>query len=178
VNPEENVMPYYVMIKNGQGKSLLAGPLDTRELANQMVDPARAEAEKIDPMTRFMEFGTVRVGAAFGPNVPYGKLNAKLGLPIAPVGHAVIAYTQGGYEPAEQRVNVVGQQGNRHFLAERGVTFDVHNPTVAQVRAEIERLTTHGRHRGHKGCDEAAALLTSLIQPTPDASVLDAGLTR
>jgi len=171
-------MPYYVMIKDADRRGLLAGPFDTRKLASQMVDPARAEAVKIDPMAQFMEFGTIRSNSVYGTGQHYGLLNARLGLPVAPPGNSVIAYPQGGYEPADQRINTIGQQGNRRFLAERGVTFDVHNPTVAQVRAEIERLTMHGRHRGHKGCGEAVALLTSLIQPTPDASVLDAGLTK
>lgn len=62
------------------------------------------------------------------------------------------------------RINITGQQGNRHFLADRGVTFETSNPTVAEIQATIEHLRQpHPRHRGHRGCGEAADLLASLL---------------
>lgn len=65
---------------------------------------------------------------------------------------------------SETRVNVTGQQGTRRYLAARGVTFGSHNPTVAQVLAEIERLRgPHMRHRGHLGCRDAAGVLTAIL---------------
>jgi hypothetical protein len=91
-------VPFYVVIKNGQRSGLLAGPFDTREQADDMVDPTRAEAEKIDPMAHFMEFGTVSARSIHGVGTPYGRLNAKLGLPTAPEGNQVVATMESGYE--------------------------------------------------------------------------------
>lgn len=64
---------------------------------------------------------------------------------------------------ADIRVNVTGNQGNRVYLSDRGVSFDAHNPTLGEIDSTILRLTEkHKRHAGHKGCAEAAALLLTL----------------
>ena len=64
------------------------------------------------------------------------------------------------------RVNVTGQQGNRRFLWVRGIEFAQHNPTVASVRDTAAVLRDHTRHRGHKGCLEAADLLDKILRET------------
>jgi hypothetical protein len=64
-----------------------------------------------------------------------------------------------------ERINVTGNQGARRFLAERGVTFETSNPKIDDVTATIERLRApHPRHKGHKGCAEAAELLDILLE--------------
>lgn len=57
----------------------------------------------------------------------------------------------------------LGSQGTRTFLSTRGVEFRVINPSVAEVQARVEELRSHGRHKGHKGCTQAADLLDTLI---------------
>lgn len=56
-------------------------------------------------------------------------------------------------------------QGTRTFLADRGVQFAPHNPTVGEIVDRVAELrSNHGRHRGHKGCAEAADLLEKILK--------------
>lgn len=164
-------MSFYVSIRRatangGYQSGLLAGPFDTHDEALTMVPAATRAATEVDPRALGDLFGTCRVRSIYGIGEPVGRLNAKLGLPTSI--DTAIATVESEWTPVDQptverRVNVTGMQGNRHYLADRGVTFEVDNPTLTEVRAEIDRLTApHGRHKGHKGCAEAAALLTAL----------------
>jgi hypothetical protein len=69
---------YYVTLRRGQRTAFLAGPFDTKDEAERMVQPAVAEAAEVDPFTHFDLHGTARVEAA---RLPLGKLNTRLGLP-------------------------------------------------------------------------------------------------
>jgi len=168
-------MSFYVSIRRatangGYRSGLLAGPFDTHGEALAMVPAATRAATEVDPRAHWDLFGTCRVRSLHGVALPVGRLNAKLGLPTS--ADTAIATVESEWTPVDQptverRVNVTGMQGNRHYLADRGVTFDVGNPTLAEVQTEIDRLTApHGRHKGHKGCAEAAALLASLASLT------------
>ena len=68
---------YYVTLRRGQRTAFLAGPFDTKAEAEKMVEPAVAEASRVDPFTHFDPHGTARIEAA---RLPRGKLNARLGL--------------------------------------------------------------------------------------------------
>lgn len=76
---------FYAYVRNGAAVGLLAGPFDTREQADDMVEPARLEAMMICPLAHFYEFGTAVVRSLNGV-LPSGKLNARLSLPTAPIG--------------------------------------------------------------------------------------------
>jgi hypothetical protein len=169
--PEGLTMSFYVSIRRatangGYQSGLLAGPFDTHGEALAMVPAATRAATEVDPRAHWDLFGTCRARSIYGVGQPVGRLNAKLGLPTST--DTTIATVESEWTPVDQpaverRVNVAGQQGTRRYLADRDVAFDVGNPTLTEVQAEIDRLTApHGRHKGHKGCAEAAALLASL----------------
>jgi len=73
--------PFYVTAYDpGVGPSkfyLMVGPLPKHQDALDLVEPARAMAESLDPRAVWMAFGTARMAPDF--NKP-GKLNEKLGV--------------------------------------------------------------------------------------------------
>ena len=58
-----------------------------------------------------------------------------------------------------KRINVVGMQGNRNYLLDRGVRFEVDNPTIVEVYDVIHQLTNR---RGKKPM-EAINLLKNIL---------------
>ena len=59
----------------------------------------------------------------------------------------------------DKRINVVGMQGNRNYLLDRGVRFEVHNPTISEVYSTIHQLASK---RGKKPM-EAINLLKKIL---------------
>jgi hypothetical protein len=72
---------FYVYMRNAAAIGLLAGPCDTREQADDLVESTRTEAVKVDSWAHFYEFGTVSVLPLTDGPLPGGKLNTRLGLP-------------------------------------------------------------------------------------------------
>ena len=72
---------FYTYVRNGTAIGLLAGPFDTREQADVMVEPARVAAAEIDLMSHFFEFGALSVVRLSLGALPCGKFNRRFGLP-------------------------------------------------------------------------------------------------
>lgn len=73
---------YYVSVQRDDGQwRPLAGPF-TNDHAKALatVEPARNRAQDLDPRAVWYAFGTVRIDATAGVNLPAGILNKELGL--------------------------------------------------------------------------------------------------
>ncbi len=75
-----NVGFYCTMIR-GERVAWLAGPFPSKEDAEARVPDARREAEAVDPRAVWDAFGVTRMERPVAA-LPFGVLNAKLGLPI------------------------------------------------------------------------------------------------
>lgn len=71
---------WYVMIRDGNRRALLYGPVDTQDKAAAKVEPARTIAEEYDRYASFYDCGTAKVTVAPSKNLPVGKFNERMGL--------------------------------------------------------------------------------------------------
>lgn len=88
--PHTDARDYFVSIIRGDSLAtrrtgLLAGPFPTHTAALEMVEPAKAEAHRVDAWTDFDRFGTMSLPKGSGRR---GVLNDRLGVvtPRAAVG--------------------------------------------------------------------------------------------
>jgi len=73
---------FYVTMLRGEKVAWLAGPFDTKEAAEARELDAMNAARDVDPWAAFDAFGVTRMER---PELalPFGRLNAALGLPVA-----------------------------------------------------------------------------------------------
>ncbi len=71
-------MAFFVTVQAGERHRFLAGPFNTKGVADRHVQPAIKAAYEIDRASHWYAFGTARVRS--GP-LPVGLLNEMLGLP-------------------------------------------------------------------------------------------------
>ncbi len=77
-------MKFYVTMIRGQRVAWLAGPFDTKELADAQVRAATDAAMDADPRAAFDAFGVTKLTLSLAPGKRYkpGVLNRQLGLPL------------------------------------------------------------------------------------------------
>lgn len=78
--PHTEPRDYFVSIVRGARRGLLAGPFGSHTAALAMVEPAKAEAQRVDAWTDFDAFGTCSLPIGSGRR---GVLNDKLGVVLS-----------------------------------------------------------------------------------------------
>jgi hypothetical protein len=72
---------FYVYVRSGARTAFPVGPFADKESADAFVEPMqRYAAERIDPMTRFFEWGTAGVPRVGQPHL--GPFNSKVGYQV------------------------------------------------------------------------------------------------
>lgn len=69
---------WYVMIKDGNRRALLYGPVTTQDQAAAKVEAACKIAEEYDRYASFYDCGTAKVTVAPSKGLPVGKFNERI----------------------------------------------------------------------------------------------------